>query len=334
MYIIRKSLERQRSKNAHFNILEYQHSNTNARTQVREVKEWRDTGVCINMKHTKRRIKYLVAKSVALLSLGSASSGGENSWSSVISSLDDEDKNVMILRFLERGATRTCFRWRAMLRAELKSDDYGSSSTFSASSSSSSSSSASSNKTCEDNDQDDFGEISGDQNSGFCCGGSSSSTNDKGLSDEILLENSTSLKRCDSMCLVAMINLITSCTWCSWVRAFLIHLLQRTHSIVSLTRNYTTRMSRKHSTHASHSNTGTESSLLRSNLTSRLSRARKLFEINLEQTDIPKLMYKKRTERSTKHSEEEMYNLLFTGIEVLFSNEKQNESVRARVRGV
>ena len=82
-----------------------------------------------------------------------------------------------------------------------------------------------------------------------------------------------------------------------------------------------------------YSNTGTESSLLRSNLTSRLSRARKLFEMNLEQTDIPKLMYKKRTERSTKHSEEAMYNLLFTGIEVLFSNEKQNESVRARVRG-
>ena len=98
--------------------------------------------------------------------------------------------------------------------------------------------------------------------------------------------------------------------------------------------NAQTRMSRKHSTHASHSNTGTESSLLRSNLTSRLSRARKLFEINLEQTDIPKRMYKKLTERSTKHSEEAMYNLLFTGIEVLFSNEKQNESVRARVRGV
>ena len=185
---------------------------------VREVKEWRDTGVCINMKHTKRRIKYLVAKSVALLSLGSASSGGENSWSSVISSLDDEDKNVMILRFLERGATRTCFRWRAMLRKELKSEDYGSSSTFSSSStsstSSSSSSSASSKRSCEDNDQDDFDEISRDENSGFCCGGSPSSTNDEDLSDEILLENSTSLKHCDSMCLVAMINLIASCTWC------------------------------------------------------------------------------------------------------------------------
>ena len=204
---------------------------------VREVKDWKDTDVRINMKHTKRRIKYLVAKSVALLSLGSTSTGGEKSWSSVISFLDDEDNNVMILRFLERGATRACFRWKAMIREELESGEYADIA--------SSPKTSNSSIVLEDNDKDDFDVWSNDGTSGLCCGGSPSTKDENMPSDDTLLKHSACLKRCDSMCLVAMSNLITSCS---------------------------------------------ESSLLSQNLISRLSRARKIFEVDLEQTDIPKTM--------------------------------------------